>query len=255
MRWLKHEILTLARFAKEDGSLGRKEGGVQRVSFGENGLQGEDRTICSDHLFETLFLMPQVWGGKEGRAYFDIWVALHDLLYPRQREGRVAVIRGVLLCGVDLSPPEGREELLEGFARLDEWLLGLAHCDRPSRGYKSNQRPWESPSLLSSPSICIILLPIPILTLTANRSSHHHSQCPTAHRLLPPLPKRPPRSVPVLPISGLSLVPSSHLSSSIWTTAPRCPPCLKEPAQKPAWICRLPLPNRPLVSSRFSRPR
>src|ERR1700733_997656 len=102
MRLLKDETLTLARFAEEDGSLGRFS-----REFGEDGYRR--RTICSNHLLRGFFLMRKLaW--KERRAYFDIWVALHDLLYPCQWEGRMAVIRGILLGGVDLSPPERRKE-------------------------------------------------------------------------------------------------------------------------------------------------
>lgn len=39
----------------------------------------------------------------------------------------MAVIWGFLLCGINLPPPKGREELLDGLPRLNERLLLLAH--------------------------------------------------------------------------------------------------------------------------------
>lgn len=100
------------------------------------------------------FLTPKGRLVKQQRAYFDIWVALHDLLDPGQWEGRVTVIWGILLCSVDLPPPKRREEFREGLAWLNEWLLLLAHVTnpfdvRPRSGYKWNQTPWEFRSLAS----------------------------------------------------------------------------------------------------------
>lgn len=69
---------------------------------------------------------------KQQRAYFDIWVTLHDLLDPGQWEGRVTIIRSFLLCSVNLPPPERRQEFLEGFPWLNEWLLLLAHVRNPT---------------------------------------------------------------------------------------------------------------------------
>ena len=43
----------------------------------------------------------------------------------------MTVIRSFLFCNINLPPPEGREEFLEGFAWLNEGLLLLAHVAIP----------------------------------------------------------------------------------------------------------------------------
>jgi hypothetical protein len=48
--------------------------------------------------------------GKEKDLY--VGVALHNLLYPGQRQGWVAIVGSLLLCSIDLSLPEGVEELV-----------------------------------------------------------------------------------------------------------------------------------------------
>jgi len=51
---------------------------------------------------------------KEKDLY--VWVALHDLLYPGQRKGRVTIVGSLLLCRIYLSLPEGVKELVKGLS-------------------------------------------------------------------------------------------------------------------------------------------
>ena len=55
-------------------------------------------------------------------AYFDIWVALHDLLDTREWQGWMAVVGSLLLCGIDLPLPERAQEVIEWFTGLHKWL-------------------------------------------------------------------------------------------------------------------------------------
>ena len=43
----------------------------------------------------------------------------------------MTVIRRFLFRNIDLPPPEGREEFLEGLPWLNEWLRRLAHFTLP----------------------------------------------------------------------------------------------------------------------------
>ena len=52
--------------------------------------------------------------GKEEDLY--VGVALHNLLYPGQRQGRVTIVGSLLLCSINLSLPEGVEELVKGLS-------------------------------------------------------------------------------------------------------------------------------------------
>lgn len=64
-------------------------------------------------------------------VHLDIRVALHDFLDPRQGEGRVTVIWGFLFRSINLTPPKGREELLQVFSWLNKRFLLLAHVAPP----------------------------------------------------------------------------------------------------------------------------
>jgi hypothetical protein len=52
--------------------------------------------------------------GKEEDLY--VGVALHNLLYPGQRQGWVTIVGSLLLCSIDLPLPEGVEELVKGLS-------------------------------------------------------------------------------------------------------------------------------------------
>lgn len=59
------------------------------------------------------------WGECKGEGkgkHLYVGVALHNLLYSGQREGRVTVVGSLLLCSIDLSLPEGVEELVKGLS-------------------------------------------------------------------------------------------------------------------------------------------
>ncbi len=55
-------------------------------------------------------------------AYFDIRVALHDLLDSCERERGMAVVGGFLLCSINLPLPEGTKKVIERLPSLDEWF-------------------------------------------------------------------------------------------------------------------------------------
>ncbi len=56
-------------------------------------------------------------GRKKGKGeHLYVWVALHNLLYPGQRQGRVTIVGSLLLCSIDLPLPEGVEELVKGLS-------------------------------------------------------------------------------------------------------------------------------------------
>jgi hypothetical protein len=58
-------------------------------------------------------------GSREGKGkgeHLYVGVALHNLLYPGQRKGRVTIVGSLLLCRIDLSLPEGVEELVKGLS-------------------------------------------------------------------------------------------------------------------------------------------
>jgi len=92
--------------------------GAVEWSKGYEGWKGIQcgQTVCCDHL----------WGGREStwddkkekgkEEDLYVWVALHNLLYPGQREGRVTIVGSLLLCCIDLSLPEGVEELVKGLS-------------------------------------------------------------------------------------------------------------------------------------------
>lgn len=76
-------------------------------------------TICSDHLGRNSEVMSvcHVSEGRRGNeCHLYIGVTLHNLLYPCQREWRVSIVGSLLLCSIDLSLPEGVEELVEGLS-------------------------------------------------------------------------------------------------------------------------------------------
>ena len=52
--------------------------------------------------------------GDEGHLY--VWVALHDFLYPGERERGVSIVGSLLLCRINLSLPEGVKELMKGLS-------------------------------------------------------------------------------------------------------------------------------------------
>ena len=55
-------------------------------------------------------------GRRGNECHLYIGVALHNLLYPCQREWWVSIVGSLLLCSIDLSLPEGMEELVEGLS-------------------------------------------------------------------------------------------------------------------------------------------
>ena len=46
----------------------------------------------------------------------------------------MTVVRSILLCSINLPPPERGEEVWEGFPWLNKWLLLLAHVTTNSSG-------------------------------------------------------------------------------------------------------------------------
>ena len=60
-------------------------------------------------------------------TYFDIRVALHDLLDTSEWQGWMAVVGSLLLCSINLPLPERAQEVIERLSRLDEWLR-RRHC-------------------------------------------------------------------------------------------------------------------------------
>jgi hypothetical protein len=56
------------------------------------------------------------WKKESIKEDLYVWVALHDLLYPSQRKGRVTIVGSLLLCCIYLSLPERVKELVKGLS-------------------------------------------------------------------------------------------------------------------------------------------
>jgi hypothetical protein len=92
--------------------------GAVQCSKGYEGSKGIrcGQTVCCDHLGggRMSTMNGKKEEGKEEDLY--VWVALHNLLYSGQRQGRVTIVGSLLLCCIDLSLPEGVEELVKGLS-------------------------------------------------------------------------------------------------------------------------------------------
>ena len=72
-------------------------------------------------IYQTISNEMQLLVRSDGNeAYFDIRVALHDLLDTREWQGWMAVVGSLLLCSINLPLPERAQEVIERLSRLDE---------------------------------------------------------------------------------------------------------------------------------------
>lgn len=90
--------------------------GAVQCGKGYVGILRCGQTVCCDHLVVGVMISGWRERGKGEGEHLYVGVALHNLLYPGQRQGRVTIVGSLLLCSIDLSLPEGVEELVKGLS-------------------------------------------------------------------------------------------------------------------------------------------